>query len=76
MIASLSTGQNAKAGDLSQLRVFRIFALSHAKNEMYKYRLEGTAFSIKQFQTEYIAVSETDRVEVFNVMAKCKLRDI
>ena len=76
MLAVLSPRDVGNKQELGQLRVFRIFSLQHQKNTLHKYDLSSGANAITQFGVEYIAVSLLEKVEVYNIMAQQKVRDI
>ena len=73
LVATLSFGKQKHS-----LVVWRLFSLQDPRNKLqscFNIPAEPT-FALKQFCVEYIAVSQTNDIAIFNVMTGCKVRNL
>ena len=73
LIATISFGKREHS-----LLVWRLFSLADPRNRLIcNFTLPAESiFALKQFSVEYIAVSLTNDIAIFNVTENCKVRNL
>ena len=56
-----------RAGMQKRLFIFRIYDRNHAQNTKTGFPLEGNAYGLKQFETEFVLVLCDNKISIFNV---------